>query len=71
VSAERRRPPKRGLIDRWVIALVIAFVFIPAAVYVLVPILWASALVWYLTVPLALVALVLILRPWRWLQRPP
>jgi membrane protease YdiL (CAAX protease family) len=69
VTRDRGRPPTRGFVERWVIALVIAFVFIPAAVYVLVPVLTAWAAVWFVTVPLVLLALALIVRPWRWLRR--
>lgn len=57
-------PPARGFAERWVIALVVAFVFIPVFVGIVVTFLWALGEVWFVTVPIALLAGLLAL--WRW-----
>jgi hypothetical protein len=58
-------PPQRSFAERWTLALLIALVFVPFAVAIIVPIVWSAALLWYVSLPLALVALAIVL----WVRR--
>jgi len=58
-------PPQRGFVERWVIALLLAFVFIPVAVLVFVPLIVALAKLWVVTVPVVLLVAFFFFVRWR------
>jgi hypothetical protein len=61
----RDAPPVRGLAERWAIALLIAFVLVPLAVAIFVPLIWATVELWVVTVPAALVIAFFFYARWR------
>ena len=53
-------PPARGFVERWALALIVSLFILPVGVAIVVPIVWSAVLLWYVTLPVIAVGLLVV-----------
>jgi hypothetical protein len=53
-------PPARGFVERWALALIVSLFLLPVGVAIVVPIVWSAVLLWYVTLPVIAVGLLVV-----------
>ena len=53
-------PPARGFVERWALALIVSLFLLPVGLAIVVPIVWSAVLLWYVTLPVIAVGLLVV-----------